>query len=206
MIGYLRGKIIDKAPPLIVLDVNGVGYQLEASMNTFYALSANEGEDGQIALHVHTVVREDAFLLYGFTSKDERALFQALLKVNGVGPRVGLAILSTLSAQEFAQCIQHEDAAALVRVPGIGKKTAERLLIEMRDRIPSFENEVAQAGTQGGSAPGKSGALAINDATSALIALGFRSADASRAVRAVPDAMSQSSETLIRLALKALSA
>ncbi|MCP3955673.1 MAG: Holliday junction branch migration protein RuvA [Desulfobacterales bacterium] len=155
-----------------------------------------------MALHVHTVVREDAFLLYGFASKDERALFQALLKVNGVGPRVALAILSTLSAGEFALCIHHEDSAALVRVPGIGKKTAERLLVEMRDRIPALEGDAKQAV---GATPGSAG-LAINDATSALIALGFRSADASRAVRAVPDAQSESSENLIRLALKALSA
>ena len=120
MIGYLRGTIIEKEPPLLLLDVGGVGYQLEASMNTFYALAAENEET--VALHVHTVVREDAFLLYGFASKDERALFQALLKVSGVGPRVGLAILSTLSANEFALCIQHQDSAALVRVPGIGKK------------------------------------------------------------------------------------
>ncbi len=202
MIGYLRGKIIEKEPPVLLLDVSGVGYQLEASMNTFYALSASSEPDAQVALHVHTVVREDAFLLYGFASKDERALFQALLKVNGVGPRVALAILSTLSAGEFALCIHHEDSAALVRVPGIGKKTAERLLVEMRDRIPALEGDAKQAA---GATPGSAG-LAINDATSALIALGFRSADASRAVRAVPDAQSESSENLIRLALKALSA
>lgn len=202
MIGYLRGKIIEKEPPVLLLDVRGVGYRLEASMNTFYSLSAQQNDDPEVALHVHTVVREDAFLLYGFASKDERSLFQALLKVNGVGPRVGLAILSTLSAAEFSQCIVHEDTAALVRVPGIGKKTAERLLVEMRDRLPSLDG-VAQAG---GSASENNAGLAIQDATSALISLGFRSADASRAVRAVPDAQTQSSETLIRLALKALSA
>ena len=200
MIGYLRGTIIEKEPPTLLLDVNGVGYQLEASMNTFYALSS---EDAQVALHVHTVVREDAFLLYGFASKDERALFQALLKVNGVGPRVALAILSTLSAQEFANCIQYEDTAALVRVPGIGKKTADRLLVEMRDRIPALEG--ATGLSTSGVATGPS-ASAMSDATSALVALGFRAADASRAVRAVPDAEHESSETLIRLALKALSA
>ena len=200
MIGYLRGKIIEKEPPLILLDVGGVGYQLEASMNTFYVLSASAAEpESSVALHVHTVVREDAFLLYGFASKDERALFQALIKVNGVGPRVALAILSTLSAHEFALCILHEDSAALVRVPGIGKKTADRLLVEMRDRIPALGEDATQV-----SGTGTSG-LAVGDATSALIALGFRAADASRAVRAVPDAQSQSSEDLIRLALKALS-
>ncbi len=201
MIGYLRGIIIEKEPPVLLLDVGGVGYRLEASMNTFYALSATAEPDVTVALHVHTVVREDAFLLYGFASKDERALFQALLKVNGVGPRVALAILSTLSAHEFALCIHHEDSAALVRVPGIGKKTADRLLVEMRDRIPVLEGDATQSAGATSGAPG----LTINDATSALIALGFRSADASRAVRAVPDAQSQSSEDLIRLALKALS-
>ena len=201
MIGYLRGKIIEKEPPLLLLDVGGVGYQLEASMNTFYALSASACEDEMIALHVHTVVREDAFLLYGFSSKDERALFQALLKVSGVGPRVALAILSTLSAQEFSVCIQHQDSASLVRVPGIGKKTAERLLVEMRDRVPTLEISAESAEGQVSAVPG----LAANDATSALIALGFRAADASRAVRAVPDAETMSSEELIRLALKALS-
>ena len=201
MIGYLRGKIIEKEPPILLLDVGGVGYQLEASMNTFYALSASKEVESKVALHVHTVVREDAFLLYGFASKDERALFRALLKVNGVGPRVALAILSTLTASEFALCIQHDDSATLVRVPGIGKKTADRLLVEMRDRIPVMEVGVTQTTD---SAPGSAG-LAINDATSALIALGFRSTDASRAVRAVPDAPSLNSENLIRLALKALS-
>ena len=200
MIGYLRGTIIEKEPPLLLLDVGGVGYQLEASMNTFYALAAENEET--VALHVHTVVREDAFLLYGFASKDERALFQALLKVSGVGPRVGLAILSTLSANEFALCILHQDSAALVRVPGIGKKTAERLLVEMRDRIPALEEGAAPL-TGGGAS---SADAAVTDATSALIALGFRPADASRAVRAVPDVQTQSSENLIRQALKALSA
>ncbi len=202
MIGYLRGKIIEKEPPVLLLDVQGVGYRLEASMNTFYTLSAQQNGEAEVALHVHTVVREDAFLLYGFASKDERSLFQALLKVNGVGPRVGLAILSTLSAVEFAQCITHDDTAALIRVPGIGKKTAERLLVEMRDRLPSLEDATAA----GSAVAGKHAGLAIQDATSALISLGFRSVDASRAVRAVPDAQTQSSETLIRLALKALSA
>lgn len=202
MIGYLRGKIIEKEPPVLLLDVQGVGYRLEASMNTFYTLSAQQQNDAEVALHVHTVVREDAFLLYGFATKDERSLFQMLLKVNGVGPRVGLAILSTLSALEFSQCILHEDTAALVRVPGIGKKTAERLLVEMRDRLPGLETTE----DSGVLASKNHAGLAMQDATSALISLGFRSADASRAVRAVPEAQTQNSETLIRLALKALSA
>ena len=203
MIGYLRGTIIEKEPPVLLLDVSGVGYQLEASMNTFYALSAASEPGQQVALHVHTVVREDAFLLYGFSSKDERALFQALLKVSGVGPRVALAILSTLSATEFAMCIHHEDSAMLIRVPGIGKKTADRLLVEMRDRIPALEGDAIKHSADAASA---GMGLAVNDATSALVALGFRPADASRAVRAVPDAQALGSEDIIRLALKALSA
>ena len=202
MIGYLRGKIIEKEPPLLLLDVGGVGYQLEASMNTFYTLSATADQDQTVALHVHTVVREDAFLLYGFAGKDERSLFQALLKVSGVGPRVALAILSTLTATEFSLCVQHQDSAALVRVPGIGKKTAERLLVEMRDRVPTLEASMPSPEGQASPTP----ALATSDATSALIALGFRAADASRAVRAVPDAEALGSEELIRLALKSLSA
>ena len=202
MIGYLRGKILEKEPPLILLDVGGVGYQLEASMNTFYALTAASDENAEVALYVHTVVREDAFLLYGFASKDERALFQALLKVNGVGPKVGLAILSTLSAAEFARCIGDDDTAVLTRVPGIGKKTAERLIVEMRDRLPALQHHDA---TTADGQPTSGSGSAINDATSALISLGFRAADASRAVRAIPEVQTLESEALIRLALKALS-
>ncbi len=203
MIGYLRGKILEKEPPHLLMDVGGVGYQLEASMNTFYALSAQASGEGEVALHVHTVVREDAFLLYGFASHDERALFQSLLKVNGVGPRVALAILSTLSAQAFSSCIGQGDIATLVRVPGIGKKTAERLIVEMRDRLPSLNQHADAHVGEGGQS---SAETAINDASSALIALGFRAADAARAVRAIPDAQKLDSEALIRRALKALSA
>ncbi|MFT5259339.1 MAG: Holliday junction DNA helicase RuvA [Saprospiraceae bacterium] len=196
MIGYLRGHIIDKEPPWLVMDVNGVGYELEASMNTFYAL---EDLDDEVSLHVHMVVREDAQLLYGFISLSERALFRALLKVNGVGPRVALAILSTLSADEFAICVQNEDVAAIVKVPGIGKKTAERLIVEMRDRLPQ---------TTGSSETGigkPQSVSASSDAISALVALGYRSADASQVVRSLPDVNSLPRETIIRLALKSMS-
>lgn len=204
MIGQLRGRILDKQPPWLVLDVGGVGYELEASMNTFYAL-AQTPESEEIRLFTHMVVREDAQLLYGFASADEREMFRALVKVSGVGPKVGLAILSTLSAEEFGLCVQQEDAAALTRVPGIGKKTAERLIVEMRDRLPqaalnsSIDVGVVPAAEGGGVNN------AVQDAVSALIALGYRPADASKAVRAQPDAEGQSSELLIRGALQVLS-
>ena len=196
MIGFLRGKVLDKRPPWLVLDVGGVGYELESSMNTFYQLA---DQSGDVQVFTHMVVREDAQLLYGFSSLDERDMFRALLKVNGVGPKVGLAILSTLSAQEFVLCVQHEDTAALVRVPGIGKKTAERLIIEMRDRLP----EVSASTGAGSSAPAAA-ASGSQDAISALVALGYRPADASKAVRGLDEAESQSSEALIRGALKVL--
>ncbi len=196
MIGYLRGHIIDKEPPWLVMDVGGVGYELEASMNTFYAIADLTEE---VSLHTHMVVREDAQLLYGFASLSERALFRSLLKVNGVGPRVALAILSTLSAQEFAVCVQNEDTATIVRVPGIGKKTAERLIVEMRDRLPvvsgATEGVLAQPNVASNS----------SDAISALIALGYKPADASRVVRGLPDVDAMPRETIIRQALKALS-
>ncbi len=202
MIGFLRGQIIDKQPPWLVLDVGGIGYELEASMSTFYALAE---QSDAVKLFVHMVVREDAQLLYGFAELSERDMFRSLLKVNGVGPKVGLAILSTLSVAEFAACVQQEDAAVLVRVPGIGKKTAERLIIEMRDRLP----EVASTATDTGeAAPGRVAGQRVStsqDAISALVALGYRSTDASRVVRGLPDADSQTSEALIRSALQVLS-
>ncbi len=196
MIGFLRGHILNKEPPYLVIDVGGVGYELEASMNTFYALA---DLDEEVSLHVHMVVREDAQLLYGFTSLSERALFRALLKVNGVGPRVALAILSTLSAEEFALCVHNEDVAAMVRVPGIGRKTAERLIIEMRDRLPQASGKL---GVMPGATPQTSNS---GDAISALIALGYKPADASQVVRGLPEVNTLSREAIIRLALKTMS-
>ncbi len=205
MIGHLRGTIIDKQPPWLTLDVAGIGYEVEASMNTFYQLAeAKDANDQSVSLWVHMVVREDAQLLYGFVTQSERHLFRALLKISGVGPKVALAILSTLSAAEFAACVQHDDVAALVRVPGVGKKTAERLIIEMRDRLSELGHSEAVT-TAAGSGMGEQPISALQDAVSALVALGYRANDANRAVRAVPDADTQSSEVLIRSALKALS-
>ena len=136
MIGSLRGKIQAKAPPQLMIDVGGVGYELEAPMSTFFHLPAIGQE---VSLLTHLVVREDAHMLYGFGTPDERRLFRALLKVSGVGPRIALALLSGISVEAFAQCILNRDVASLVRVPGIGRKTAERLFVEMRDRIGTLE-------------------------------------------------------------------
>ncbi len=195
MIGLLRGVIIKKQPPLLLLDVQGVGYEVEAPMTTFYALPELEAE---VQIFTHLVVRDDAHLLFGFATEDERHLFRTLLKVNGVGARMALTILSGIETDEFASCVQANDAARLTRLPGVGKKTAERLIVEMRDRLddlPVATNQkpenVAVSDT---SDP-------VNDAVSALIGLGYKPPEASRYVLAVAsDGMS--SEELIREALK----
>lgn len=198
MIGRLRGELIYKHPPFLMLDVNGVGYELEAPMSTFYNLP----ERGrQVTLSTHLAIRDDAHVLYGFGSESERTLFRALLKVSGVGAKMALAILSGMSADEFARCIQSDDTAALVRLPGIGKKTAERLIVEMRDRLDRL-------GMTGGAGTAPSGGAAaavadtpVSDAVGALIALGYKPNEASRMVRAV-ESDGLSSEEIIRAALK----
>ena len=198
MIGRLRGEIVAKRPPHLLVDVNGVGYELEAPMSTFYDLPA---VGAAVLLHTHLVVREDAHVLYGFAREAERALFRSLLRVGGVGPKMALAILSGMNADEFARCVQRDDTAALSRLPGIGKKTAERLIIEMRDRLARLDDEgFAIAGRpQAGGAVAPS---AVEDAMSALVALGYKAPEASRMVRAVA-AEGLGSEDLIRAALKA---
>jgi len=199
MIGFLSGKLAHKHPPFLLLDVGGVGYELEAPMTTFYQLP----DAGQpAALFVHHLVREDAQLLFGFSDRAQRELFRALLKVTGIGPRVALAILSTLSAEQLVACIQHADVKTLTRVPGIGAKTAERMILDMRDRI-------ASAGATG-AADDATGAAAeaahdpVQDAVGALIALGYKAAEAAKAVRAV-EGKSGERDDLIRNALQHLS-
>lgn len=197
MIGFLKGILLQKQPPFLLLDVNGVGYELEAPMSTFYNLPA---EFEAVSLFAHLVVREDAQLLYGFSDQGQRELFRSLLKINGIGPRVALAILSTLSASEFVTCIQHEDAATLTRVPGIGKKTAERMIIDMRDRIEGlgitgFESGVPHS-LETVDNP-------VQDAIGALIALGYKPAEATRAVDTIKD-QSEKRDDLIRNALQFL--
>lgn len=198
MIGFLRGDLTLKQPPSLILDVQGVGYELEAPMTTFYDLP----EVGQkVTLYTHFVVREDAQLLYGFTRVRQRNLFRTLLKVNGVGPRVGLAILSGLSAEEFVVCISNEDVSQLTRIPGIGRKTAQRLIVEMKDKL---EGDQTLSNTEGASPVPITSASAVQDAVSALIALGYKSIEATHAVRAINDE-SMNSEDLIRQALRNMS-
>jgi Holliday junction DNA helicase RuvA len=200
VIGRLRGEIVYKHPPQLMLDVGGVGYELEAPMSTFYDLPP---VGVTVTLVTHLAVREDAQVLYGFLRESDRALFRNLLRVTGVGARMALAILSGMDAQRFALCVQQEDIAALTRLPGIGKKTAQRLVMEMRDRLDSLP-----AGLPGGapsSVPSGAGGGAgteLADAVSALTALGYRPVDADRMARAVDDG-AKTSEEIIRGALKA---
>ena len=199
MIGQLHGIIREKQPPQLLLDVNGVGYEIDAPMSTFYRLP----EVGQsITLFTHFVVREDAHLLYGFFTNEERLLFRTLLKVNGVGPRLALTILSSISPDEFVQCVVNNDTASLVRLPGVGKKTAERLIIEMRDKLASWHqhspvelNLLAPIVERGGRTQ------TVQDAVSALISLGYKPQEASKAVAKVDDG-ALSSEEIIRRALR----
>ncbi|APZ43385.1 Holliday junction branch migration protein RuvA [Acidihalobacter ferrooxydans] len=197
MIGRLRGTLLHKRPPHLLLEVGGVGYEVEAPMSTFYALPETGAE---VVLHTHLQVREDAHNLYGFAAEAERALFRELLKVNGVGARVALAILSGMDAASFTACVQAGDTARLTRLPGIGKKTAERLIIELRDRPGALDGgatvsiaSVAKSVVQ---------ESAEDEAVNALIALGYKPQEASRMIAAVKsDEMT--TEDLIRQALKA---
>jgi Holliday junction DNA helicase RuvA len=190
MIGSLTGKLAAKQPPWLMLDVNGVGYELEAPMSTFYELPK---VGSSLTLVTHLVVREDAQLLYGFLSDAERSLFRELLRVSGIGARIALAVLSSMSVRGFHQCVQNRDLASLVRVPGVGKKTAERLLVELADRLP----EVPINGTDGKAASGQS----ASEAESALIALGYRPAEVTRMLSAL-DTTGLSTEALIKEALR----
>lgn len=193
MIGRLSGTLLRKEPPALLVDVNGVGYELEAPMTTFYDLPA-VGE--KVTLHTHLVVREDAHLLYGFARESQRRLFRELLKVNGVGPRVALSVLSGLSDQEFVRCVVEQDIGRLTKVPGIGKKTAERLVMEMRDKL---------AGDAGAVLPAASAQAVptdpVGEAVSALIALGYKPLEASRMVRAL-ETKHLTTEEIIRQALR----
>lgn len=193
MIARLTGQLIEKQPPTLVVDVNGVGYELEAPMSTFYKVTLG----APVTLYVHQVVREDANLLYGFASREERDMCRTLLKVNGVGPKMALAILSGMEADAFAACIRQGDVTTLTRIPGVGKKTAERLVIEMRDRVGDGPVDLAPMGAD--SAP----ASPERDAITALIALGYKAAEAERAVGRIKTD-NASAEDLIRQALKGM--
>lgn len=191
MIGSLRGTLAWKAPPQLLVEAHGVGYELEAPMSTFYVLPVVGSE---VRLLTHLVVREDAHVLYGFVTDDERRLFRTLLKVSGVGPKIALGILSGISVEGFRLFVAGNDAAALTRIPGVGRKTAERLIVEMRDRLDGL---AAPASLDGGGMPsGPEG-----EAFAALVALGYKPAEATRLIKAAgPDVTT--TEELIRRALQ----
>ncbi len=196
MIGRLRGVLIEKKPPGLLIDVGGVGYELEAPMSTFYQLPELQQP---VTLFTHLTVREDAHLLFGFVTEGERRLFRTLLKVNGVGSRLALTILSGSSVDEFAQCINAGDVQRLIRLPGVGKKTAERLIVEMRDRLADWTSGLTEIAL---SVPLHTPeADPVADALSGMIALGYKPQEASRFVHAVTTA-GLSSERIIREALK----
>ncbi|OQK18142.1 Holliday junction ATP-dependent DNA helicase RuvA [Methyloprofundus sedimenti] len=198
MIGFIRGKLVLKRPPMLVLDVQGVGYEIEAPMSTFYNLPAM-GET--VHLHTHLVVREDAHILFGFSTESDRVMFRTLIKVNGVGPKLALTILSGQSADEFHRCIHDNDAAALVRLPGVGKKTAERLIIEMRDKLPTLDEVNADNSNAAQASTGLSRNSAKQEAISALCSLGYKAQDASKMVQGIAQE-DKSCEDIIRLALQ----
>jgi len=200
MIGRLKGTLLSKQPPTLLLDVNGVGYEVDAPMSTFYQLPEVNQD---IVLHTHLVVREDVQQLCGFISETERSMFRSLIKINGVGPKLALSILSAISADDFARCIQDGDTATLVRLPGVGKKTAERLVIEMRDKLKDWQVDALSNGkTPTGMIDIQHSADPVEEAVSALIALGYKPPQASRMVSQI-DRHDLSSEEIIRDALKA---
>ncbi len=202
MIGQITGILVDKTPPEILVKVGGIGYEIQVPMNTLFQLPEVGKE---VTLHTHFVVREDAQLLYGFIASKDKALFRSLIKVNGVGPKMALAILSGMEADEFVRTVRSNNVAALVNMPGVGKKTAERLIIEMRDRLAEWGDG------EDGDAPLASGSSADNklmsqEAESALLSLGYKPQQAARAIDRIlkDNPQINDSEALIRLALKSM--
>lgn len=203
MIGQIRGVLVAKSPPEIAIEVNGLTYEIQVPMSTLYQLP----ELGQqLILHTHFVVREDAQILYGFANPKDKDLFRALVKVNGVGPKMALAILSGMDVDEFVRTVQLNDVAAMTKMPGIGQKTAARLIVEMRDRLTDWEDMTAGIGAAT-SAEGGSGVNAVSkEAESALISLGYKPQQAARAIAAALKEQGdiENSEELIRAALRSL--
>ena len=191
MIASLRGRLTLKQAPTIIIECHGVGYEVETPMSTFLELPPSGDE---LFLFTHMVVREDSQTLFGFATQEERALFRMLLKISGVGAKMGLAVLSSMSVDGFRRCVEYEDAASLVKVPGIGKKTAERLIIEMRDRIDA-------PGAQTGTAKVQVDAGAKSEAVDALISLGYKPREVQKLIGEL-DVDGKSAEDIIRLALR----
>lgn len=196
MIGRLRGILLEKSPPHILIDVQGLAYELQASMHSFYHLP-DLGQE--VTLHTHLVVREDAHLLYGFFTLQERLLFRSLIKVNGIGPKVALSILSGIEPDSFVTSVMQNNTDSLVRIPGIGKKTAERLVVEMRDRLEDWKADSGELSSN----IVLVGDAATKEAISALISLGYKPAEARQAAELAAKTH-QSSEAIIRHALKGM--
>jgi len=202
MIGRIRGTLVHKQPPDVLVEVGGVGYELQVPMTTLFQLPAIGAE---VSLVTHFVVREDAQLLYGFIDEQDRSLFRDLIKISGVGPKLALTILSGMDANSFARCVQAGDISSLVALPGVGKKTAERLLVEMRDKLKGWLERMETATATASGAPvSPRPADRVADAEGALITLGYKPAEASRVVAAVNDDSVENSEELIRRALKSM--
>tara|TARA_B110000285_G_scaffold235054_1_gene314454 strand:- start:1572 stop:2183 length:612 start_codon:yes stop_codon:yes gene_type:complete len=202
MIARISGILVYKQPAQVVIDVQGVAYEIEVSFNSFCQLPA-EGETA--VLHTHFVVREDAQLLFGFSQLEERSLFRILIKVNGVGPKLGLAILSGMDAHAFCHCVQNQDSATLVKIPGVGKKTAERLVLELGDKLSSWQTGDNAGGQTGNVKPTLFVVSAQSEAESALVALGYKPVQATKAVAAaIRSAPDGNCEDLIRLSLKGM--
>lgn len=204
MIGRLKGKLLECSGTALLVDVNGVGYELQAPMTTVFKLPSLGGD---VTLSTHLAVSENAHTLYGFSSTDERALFRILIKVSGVGPKMALAILSGMESQQLAQCVADDNVAAMVKIPGVGKKTAERLIVELRDKLPSWAAPADLLSPPSGSA-GESAAPVRDiaaEAESALVGLGYKPVEASKVIaKVLKEGDASSSEDLIRRALKSL--
>lgn len=206
MIGFLSGKIHTKQPPFLWLDVQGVGYEIEAPMSTFYALP-KVGETASLLIHTH--VREDAILLFGFASEDEKTLYRTLIKVNGVGAKMALGILSAMSVIEFVNLVESENALGLTKIPGVGKKTAERLVIEMRDKLKGFSSDLSDSGALLSEEAVASSAPPLtvnkNSAVEALVALGYKVNQAEQMVNKVTaESTGLTLEEIIKTALQSI--
>lgn len=200
MIGRLRGKLLEKQAPHVLIDVQGVGYEVEVPLTTYFQLPALGDE---AVLHTHLIVREDAHILYGFAGESDRALFRDLIKVNGVGAKLAAAILSGIAVDDFVRCVRDNDVARLTRLPGVGKKTAERLVMEMRDRLKAKAEGLSLTKVETAASATPPASTAVNDAISALVVLGYKPPDASRMVLRI-DTEGLECEEIIRRALQGL--
>ncbi|MEH6584921.1 MAG: Holliday junction branch migration protein RuvA [Halioglobus sp.] len=201
MIGRIRGNLVHKQPPVILVEVGGVGYEIQVPMTTLFQLPELGTE---VSLLTHFVVREDAQLLYGFIDERDRSLFRQLIKVSGVGPKLALTILSGMDSTSFARCVQRDDISSLVALPGVGKKTAERLLVEMRDKLKDWLGQIGDELPGTGATADQPVIDRVADAEGALIALGYKPTEAAKMVAMVNDDSVADSEELIRRALKSM--